>query len=81
MCVQLEKEFDYYLANQTKLVDQFGGRVLVIKDQSVIGDYESEIEALMASADHHDLGSFLIQRCEPGDGSYVQTYHSRVILA
>ena len=36
----LEQEFKWYQENQTELVNEFNGRVLVIKNQKVIGTFE-----------------------------------------
>jgi hypothetical protein len=78
MKTQLEKEFEYYLASQDELVEKYNGKYIVIKNQKVIGAYNEEIEALENTSKKHELGTFLIQKCEPGDGSYTQTYNTRV---
>jgi hypothetical protein len=75
---QLEKEFKYYLEHQEELVKQYNGKFIVIKDLEVIGTYDSELEAVQKSAEKHELGTFLVQKCEPGSESYRQMYHSRV---
>lgn len=77
---QLEKEFDYYLDHQTELVEKYNGKVIVIKNNKVIGVYDSEIEAVEKTSKEHELGTFLVQPCSPGTESYTQTYHSRVIF-
>jgi hypothetical protein len=77
----LEKEFDYYITNQSKLVKKFNGRVLVIVGKSVVGDYDSVQKAYFESLKKYKPGSFLIQKCYPGKDSYTQTFHSpRVIF-
>jgi hypothetical protein len=76
----LEKEFEYYLAHQAELIKQYNGRFIVIKDCKVIGDYESELEAVTKTAEHHNLGTFLVQKCEPGEDSFTRVFHSRVAL-
>lgn len=81
MANPLEQEFNYYLEHQDELVKQYGGKHIVIKDQKVIGAYNSEIEAIRESVKSHQLGTFLVQKCESGTGSYTQTYHSRVVFA
>lgn len=78
MSGSLEKEFNYYLSNQNELVKQYNGKFIVIKDQKIIGAYVSEIEAIETTSQKHELGTFLVQKCEPGTESYSQTYHSRV---
>jgi hypothetical protein len=79
MASPLQKEFDYYLGHQEELVAKFRGRVVAIKDQKVIGDYESDLAAVAAVQKlGHKLGSFLVQKVEPGSAGYTQTFHSRV---
>lgn len=74
----LEKEFEYYLAHQDELVKQYNGRVIVIKDQKVIGDYDTEFEAVEETSKTQKPGTFLVQKCEPGTDAYTATFHSRV---
>ena len=76
----LEKEFQYYLSNQKKLLELYDGKFLVIKDEAVQGAYESQGEAYKNGVEKFKLGTFLIQHCTPGDSSYTQTFHSRVII-
>lgn len=77
---QLRKEFDYYLDHQEELLKIYQGKFIVIKDSQVIGAYDSELEAVNKTAEKHELGTFLVQKCEPGTDSYTQTYHSRVMF-
>ena len=77
---KLKKEFDYYLKNQDELVKEYNGKFIVIKDCKVIGAYDSELDAIKETTKNHELGTFLVQRCEQGDASYTQAYHSRVIF-
>lgn len=81
MASPLQKEFDYYIAHQDELVRRYNGKVIVIKDQRVLGAYDSEMEAVQATVKLHPLGTFLVQKCEPGTESYTQAFHSRVAFA
>jgi len=72
----LHKEFQYYLDNQDELVAAHNGKVLVLVDDDVIGVYDSELDALLSTEKEHKLGTFLIQRCEAGEGNYTNTFHS-----
>lgn len=78
---QLEKEFQYYLDHQDELVEKYNGKFIVVKHGSVIGVFDSELEAVKETSKQHELGTFLVQICEPGTASYTQTYHSRVLFA
>ena len=78
---RVEKEFKYYLEHQDELVKKYNERFIVIKDCAVIGVFDSELEAVEKTAEKYELGTFLVQKCEPGIESYTQTYHSRVSFA
>lgn len=80
MSDQLQAEFNYYLEHQDKLVERYRGRVIVIKGTEILGDYDTEFEAYQATSKTHKLGTFLIQKCEPGAGAYTATFHSRVAI-
>jgi hypothetical protein len=74
----LKKEFEYYLKHQDELVAKYNGKVIVIKDCKILGSYATELEAIRETTKTHELGTFLVQKCEPGSESYTQTFHSRV---
>lgn len=78
---ELEKEFKYYIKNQDELVKKYKGKFIVIKEEKVLGAYNSEIEAVEKTSKVEELGTFLVQKCESGENSYTQSFHSRVIFA
>jgi ABC-type phosphate/phosphonate transport system ATPase subunit len=77
----LEKEFEFYVKHQDELVKKYNGRVIVIKDQKVIGVFDSELDAVNETSKTHEVGTFLVHRCEPGEQNYSMTFHSRVLFA
>ena len=81
MMEKLEKEFNYYLEHQDELVEKYNGKFVVIRDCNVIGAFDSELEAIEKTTEQYELGTFLVQKCEPGSQSYSATYHSRVLFA
>lgn len=75
----LEKEFEYYTQNHSKLFSLYPNRYLVIKDQKVLFNEDSVKNALEASQrEGLQPGTYIIQKCEEGVESYTQVYHSRV---
>ena len=74
----LEKEFQFYLDNQEDLVKKYNGKFIVIKNEKIIGAFDSELEAYEETSKEHEIGTFLIQKCESGSDNYTQTYHSQV---
>jgi hypothetical protein len=77
----LENEFKYYLDHQKELVEKYNGKFIVIKNCNVIGSFNSELEAFIETKKNHEIGTFLIQECTPGEDDYTQIYHSRVSFA
>ena len=74
----LKTEFHYYIDHQEELLGKYNGKFIVIKNNDVIGAFDSEIEAIKETLKEHDPGTFLVQKCMPGPESYSQTFHSRV---
>lgn len=77
----LQKEFDYYLSHQNEIVKEYDGKFVVIKDCTVIGVYDDEIEAIETTKQEHEIGTFLVQYVSAGDTAYTQSFHSRVAFS
>ena len=78
----LEKEFQYYKEHQDELVKTHYAKYIIIKDQLVYGDFDSEVGAILHAKNElkFELGTFLVQHCLPGTDNYTQLFHSRVFL-
>ena len=77
----LESDFKYYIDHQDEMVDQYDGKVIVIKDEVVLGAYDSELAAVTETKKTHDLGTFLVQRVSSGNTDISQTFHARVAFS
>ncbi len=80
MLDSLEKEFEWYLANQKKLVKKHDGKFIALKGLKVIGNYDDRKQALNETEKDHERGTFIIQKCSPGDQDHTIVVHSRVAL-
>jgi hypothetical protein len=65
------------LFSQDKFVEQYNGKVIVLKNLHVLGAYDTLVEAVSKTSVEHELGTFLVQRCSPGTDDYTATFHSR----
>lgn len=77
----LEKEFKYYVDHQDELVKKYNGKFLVIKDEKVMQACDTMDKAYDWGIANYELGTFLIQLCNPGKNSYTQEFHSRAVFA
>ena len=74
----LQNEFEWYVKHQADLVREYSGKYLVIKDQGIVGAYESQLEAYRESLNLFEPGTFLIHQAQAGDSNISQTFYSRV---
>ncbi len=74
----LEKEFQWYLENQKKLAEEYNGKVIVIKNCTVIGVFDSIGLAVEETSKEHEVGTFLVQKCSLGDQDTTAIFHTRV---
>lgn len=78
----LEKLFQWYLNNQSELVEKYNGKYLVIKDCQVVDTYDDENTAYFAAVGKYGLGNFIIQLCTPGTDAYtIEMYTPRFAFA
>lgn len=68
-----KEELDFFKSNQEKLVEEFGGKILVIKGSEVVGAYLSPLEAFIEASKKYEIGSFMIQPCIAGSDAYTVT--------
>jgi len=77
----LEREFQYFVDNQTDLFKQFPYQYLAIKDQKVIGVYDSKIDAYLETEKEHKLDSFLIQFCSLSQETFTPYFVTNSMIA
>lgn len=75
---KIDKAYSFYRSNQADLASRYNGRVIVIADDKVVGDFDSELDAYVTMSKTMEPESFMIQRCTVGDDR--QYFHSRVLL-
>ena len=75
---RLYPDFLFYLENQDEMVQKYDGKVVAIKNQEVLGAYDSALAAVMETRKLHKMGTFLVQRVSEGDEAYTATVNSRV---
>jgi hypothetical protein len=78
MTSALAPEFHFYLEHQREFGTRYFGKYIAIKNRTVLGCYDEELQAIKETARQHPLGTFLIQKCDPDPESCVQTFYSRV---
>lgn len=75
-----EKELKFFIKNQSKLVQQYSGKTLVLRGASVAAVYENPLTAYVESKKTFELGSFMIQPCLPGMDAYTVSISSANVI-
>lgn len=67
------EELNFFISHQNELLSKYQGKVLVIKGQTVVGVYQNPLEAYFEAQKKYDIGTFMIQPCDPGSEAYTVT--------
>ena len=55
-----QEELKFFKDNQEKLVEKYGGKILVIEGNEVVGVYLTPMDAYKEAIKKYELGSFMI---------------------
>jgi len=58
----LEKEYDFYKKNEKEFLKKYPNKYIVIKNNSVLGVYDSIKEAMTQTLKENELGTFLVNQ-------------------
>ena len=66
----MDKDFAWFKDNYTKLQEQYGNVFIVIKNQEVLGAYDSYASAVRTTIQTEELGTFIVQECNKDYEAY-----------
>lgn len=71
----LDRNYEYFINNKEELCLKYLNKFLIIKDEKVIGAYETFEEALI-EVKNIEAGTYIIQKCEKDEE--IQIFHTRI---
>lgn len=74
-------DYDYFINNLADLYKEYGHRFLVIKNEQVVGAYNSFDDAFNETTKTEKLGTFLIQECVENPDDLILTFQGNVSFA
>ena len=74
------KNYLYFINNRNSLYREYGNKFLAIKEEKVIGVYDSLEEALTETLKTEELGTFLVQECVESDEMCINFVQSNVCV-
>lgn len=72
-------DFDFFINNYKDLYKQYGHKFLAIKNEKVLGAYDSVPDAITQLSNEYEIGTYIIQECT-GDDSAYRTTIMRLII-
>ncbi len=75
----IDRDYQFFLNHRDRLCKEYYSRFVVIKDEEVVSDHSSEIEAYLTAKEKYGLGNFIIQYCVPEEEEQQQVYHSPIV--
>jgi hypothetical protein len=76
----VDKNYEYFSKNMPELYKKYGHKFLAIKDEKVIGEYDTFDEAIRETNKTEKLGTFLIQECFKDKKDAIHCFQGNVIF-
>jgi cupin superfamily acireductone dioxygenase involved in methionine salvage len=73
-------DYEYFLQNMEDLYRTYGRKFVVIKDQHILGAYDTFNIALENALKTEEIGTFLIQECFASKEECVYHFQGNVIF-
>ena len=66
-----KKDFDFFVSNYKKFFEEYGHKFLAIKNNAILGAYDSVQDAISDLSPKYEIGTYIIQECTNDDSSYT----------
>ena len=76
--IMTDKNYAYFVEHLDELIEMHNGKHVVIKDESIIGVYDSFKEAYDDTIKTEELGTFIIQQCVTEEEEMITFVSSNV---
>lgn len=78
----MDRNLQFFRNNEKDIYSKYPERFVIIKEESVVGDYATFDDAINAAiAAGYDSGTYIIQQCVSDESIITQRFHSRVVFA
>jgi hypothetical protein len=74
-----DRDFEYFLENMEDFFTIYGQRFIAIKNLHVLGAYNTFNEALKATLEKEEMGTFIIQECFDDREKMVHHFYGNVL--
>jgi hypothetical protein len=75
-----DKELEFFIENQDKLVKLYPDKLLILRGQEIVGVYDTPLEAYLRAQEKYEIGTFMLQPCQPGPQAYTVTISTQQVF-
>lgn len=75
----LDRNYQYFLNNRDNIVREYYGRFVIIHEEKVVSNHDSELKAYLEGKEEFGLGNFIIQYAVPEDEEKLQAFCSPIV--
>ena len=79
MTYMQDQDFDYFLENMQTLYKAYGDKFVAVKNQTILGVYDTFNDALDTTLRTEELGTFLIQEIFNDEEKMMHYFQSNVM--
>lgn len=72
----VDKNYAWFESNLSKLMNEYNGKYVVVKDCQVIASYSTFEEAFTCTSANEVAGTYIIQLCSQDENKTARTYHT-----
>ena len=76
----LRENYRYYETHHPEIVKKHLNKFIIIREQEIVGSYDTLEEAVKEASKKYELGTFIIQKCDKNIEDSKQVFHSRVAI-
>ena len=76
--MSLKDEYDYFLKHKEELFKKYPHKFILVIENTVVGSFDTQEQALQEGSLKFKLGTFLIQKVSLDEGDVTQKFFSMV---
>ncbi len=76
-----KSDFDYFVNHYQELFDKYGHKFIAIKNNTILGSYDTELDAINEVSKKYPLGTFIVQECNGNESGYTNYISSWQLIS
>lgn len=66
-----KNDFEYFISHYQEIFDKYGHKFIAIKNNTILGSFDTELDAINEVSKKYPLGTFIVQECNGSESGYT----------